>query len=258
MTQLLLTMATRRAKKFRQQTFAKVRNEWLSEAFHCWKSRRFAELHRLRVKIAQNGRGPKKRDFRAPRANMSLSDWETGLAAEGVHGGMACEKIDPEPQVPDGTLPCDEHYLVQEVVVEDMAAARRYLIKAPKRRAFPKTGVPAEALLMALDPEYTSRGAYDARKNKVGIGHALELRRPKKFIDLLYFSYAHIRMSEKFSTVQLQSSPFTADKKDGRAGIAGLRVLHCFSSFAMSWFGGNKKNQPEVPTAHFAHGGLKN
>ena len=89
-----------------------------------------------------------------------------------------------DPQELDNTVPCDEHFLVRNCY-EDMAAAKRYLIRAPKRRAFPDQGVPAEAVPLAPEPGYVSRGKYDARKNKVGIGHETELRRPRAFLDLL-------------------------------------------------------------------------
>ena len=73
---------------------------------------------------------------------------------------------------------------------------------------------------------------------------------------MMHDALAHIRQTQTFSLRQLQSSPFTADKADGRQGIAGLRVLHCFSAWAMAWFGGNRANTERERLIHFAQGGV--
>ncbi|CAK0810231.1 unnamed protein product, partial [Prorocentrum cordatum] len=69
-----------------------------------WKHHRHAELHRLRVALANAGRGPKKRNLCAPRTGMPVSQWDHGLSRPPQLGGTHCEKIDWQEWIADRTF----------------------------------------------------------------------------------------------------------------------------------------------------------
>ena len=171
---------------------------------------------------------------------MDKNTWRDELAKKGAEGGMETEEQAEVILPPDGAVAYEDRIEYTEVLLDDLEAMVACLKKAPTRRAFPAQGVPAEILLMALAPKQTSTGEYDARKAGTGVGCLEEISLPKRFRQMMHDALAHIRQTKTFSLRQLQSSPFTADKADARPGIAGLRVLHCLSAWAMAWFGGSR------------------
>ena len=94
--QLQLTLVSRRLKKVAREIRDQEDQKWLEELWEAWKVRNFSMVHRLRVKIQRNGRGPKNRFFWAPRLHMAeAADWEKHLAHIGTAGGMAAKTMSP-------------------------------------------------------------------------------------------------------------------------------------------------------------------
>ena len=142
-------------KKVNEQRTAELEEE-MSEA---WRNRQFALLHSLRVEYARNGRGPKKRYCFSPRTVWDREDWIRDMAKPASKGGMGCSELDWERNynhyvrqckgMANEELPDDLNAVI--AVIQGKAAILRYARKAPKRRAFPAWGIPAEALLLISD-----------------------------------------------------------------------------------------------------------
>ena len=94
---------------------------------------------------------------------------------------------------------------------------------------------------MCMQPNYTSRGSYDPTRFRGGLGTGSSVEVPEKFNGRMRSLLAQIRQTKTFPKSQITSRPFASDKADGRAGFAGLRIMHCFSSFGMSWFAAARK-----------------
>ena len=107
-------------------------------------------MHALRVEYARNGRGPKKRYYYGTRTNMTCDEWESELARPAHEGGMRCVKVNWPEMRKEYEADCDQYEEladtaeIRAAVEEDRRAMRRYLHRAPKRRAWPAWGVPAE------------------------------------------------------------------------------------------------------------------
>ena len=52
-----------------------------------------SEAHKLRVALAGNARGPKKRFYRAPWGRITEEEWKSGLSAPSSEGGLNCVSI---------------------------------------------------------------------------------------------------------------------------------------------------------------------
>lgn len=64
---LELAMATRRCRKYREARWKEYQDGLMDELWLHWRARRFRELHQVRCRLSNTGRGPRRRVYRAPR-----------------------------------------------------------------------------------------------------------------------------------------------------------------------------------------------
>ena len=246
---LELALVSRRCRKL-MQSAGKKRNEEIIEEM--WQQHRKGDMynvHRLRTKLAGNGRGPKKRFYFAPRASLSIEEWKEGMKAPPAQGGMACKEVDFDKMI-DTLVP---ERRIEEVsakeVTEDLKAIKRYWAKAPKRRACPPWGAPAELWLALAAPNWR------IEKKGQGLGFENEEVEAPLFAGALRTLIKLTRVAGRPPLYCLRSQSFASDKGTGKMGVKGARVMHAFDSFGMAFFGGLMKRR-ELPKAEpFAHGG---
>ena len=107
-----------------------------------------------------------------------------------------------------------------------MCSRTTNLIKYKKRKisqaqSSPRPRSPCGSVFHGAHPSATSRGAYDVRRAKVGLGSCDHIIAPKQFTAMIDEASAHMRLTNTVSLRQLRSSPFTSDKCDGRSGGTG-------------------------------------
>ncbi len=110
--------------------------------------RNFSLVHRLRVKLQRNGRGPKHRFYWAPRMHVAdVSDWEALLTKPGPEGGMAAvpcpdglleDFLKDLEELDEAPLPDDQN--IFEQADRDFRHMVRALARAGKRKVFPEWG----------------------------------------------------------------------------------------------------------------------
>ena len=138
----------------------------VEEIWTSWRRRDFAAMHKARVQLAGNGRGPNQRLLFAPlHQQPSLDDWRTALALPGQEGGLSASQVEPyEPArahgqqlIENDDQPLPDTANLRQDVQNDLRRIKRYLIQAQKRRAFPRWGAPTEAWTVALAPQHHAK-----------------------------------------------------------------------------------------------------
>ena len=85
-----LTRVTRRLQRLARRFRRTFLRDQIDETWMAWRARRFHELHALRVTIAGNGRGPRKRHFwSAPTFRPLAGDIIEHLKKPGAEGGLS-------------------------------------------------------------------------------------------------------------------------------------------------------------------------
>eukprot|EP00959_Pyramimonas_sp_CCMP1952_P345524 7235831-Pyramimonas_sp.AAC.1 len=75
----------------------------------------------------------------------------------------------------------------------------------------------------------------------------------RRYNDLL----ALIRLTGAFPLTAIRSQAYAAPKNNSKQGIKGQRILHCFDSFGMSYFGYLQRTSRRPRAPDFAHGGIR-
>ena len=133
---------------------------------------------------------------------------------------MQCTRLNWDDWISDRSfLPhLHQHPELTELVRSDKMGQIGYLRRAPKRRAGPSWGVLAEALGMCIGYRmyrFSRRRTYTPETFS------------RRFNDLL----ALIRIVGFAPLSVLRSQSFAQAKNNGKLGIKGQRVLHCFDAF---------------------------
>lgn len=279
-TQLELVMVARRMRKLRRCEEAARRQQLLDEASQHWRARRFLDLHQVRVPLARNRRAPRKRTYGIPRPPVpGVRAWGQFLAMDGSQGGMKAEPVeiaaledDYIQRIIEGEDELFPAAAVQQQVKEDEWNMVWWLRRCRKRRSWPSWGVPAEAMSRAMRPQAVHGG-----RSCGGVGHddALVGRRSSrhaademalgkytrrllrcdapKFREVMMLFLTRLRRASCTPLVWHRSEAFPLPKGLGRAGPAGLRLIHSFDPGAMAWLGGLRPRQRDPPS--WAHGG---
>lgn len=157
--QLALALVGRRAKRMRRAQWQRHKAQLETELWEAWRQRDFASMHRLRVSLAQNRRGPKRRLYNAVRCcPPSEADWIAFLSKDGPAGGMECAPVDYAEyeagyiaeRAAEGEVRLGYDAKLRDLVDEDMRGVCKHLGGARKRRARPRWAMPVEALHLAV------------------------------------------------------------------------------------------------------------
>eukprot|EP00959_Pyramimonas_sp_CCMP1952_P194668 4070644-Pyramimonas_sp.AAC.1 len=65
-----------------------------------------------------------------------------------------------------------------------------------------------------------------------------------------------IRTCEAVPIDSLRASSFSMDKSNGKPGILGRRVMHCYCAWSMGFHSGIHRRAPKIARPYWAHGGL--
>ncbi|CAK0909260.1 unnamed protein product, partial [Prorocentrum cordatum] len=247
-----LHQITRRLQNLRKQQTADTRQALLHELAQVWRNQQWAQMHKIKNSLTSTGRGPKKRYIFAVRRNMTVEEWRDGLQLQPHQGGLQANSINWDDALDDVQfLPkVLERDRAIQLAQADFEGQIRYLKKAPKRRATPRWGVHAEALLQLLSPEFHSAEDPNGNGWEVDITPTAFLHKYQQFVTL-------VRETDQVPLSFLRSQMFAHSKDSGVIGIRGQRLLHCFDSCSMSWFGQLARRlrvPPKFPS--FAHGGI--
>ena len=82
-----LRYLSKKCRRVRQEAWKKRRSRLTEELYEALRRNRMSEAHVLRVALAGNARGPKKRFYRAPWGRITEEEWKSGLSAPSAEGG---------------------------------------------------------------------------------------------------------------------------------------------------------------------------
>ena len=140
-------------------------------------------------------------------------------------------------------------------VDNDSFGNQRYLRKAPRRRAFPRWSKPTEVWSIALSPNFTAKKT----TQKTGIGRKKVPDPPAKFIQRMKDTLTQIRRTARTPMNWARAWSFSSSKNKGKAGVAGLRLMHCFDCVGMARYHrvANWAGEPwEKKVPHWAQGSI--
>ena len=90
--QLELTLVSRRLRRLRQRRQEQADQALLLQLWDAWRTRRFADMHKIRCKMSKKGLGIRKRVYYAPRQLApSPAEWAKAVSLPGTSGGMRAE-----------------------------------------------------------------------------------------------------------------------------------------------------------------------
>ena len=235
-------MQTRMLKKARQKGVAEKISSLEQELRDSWRRREFSQMHRVRVRLAANGRGPKQRHYYRPQEESpSAEEWELALGKPGDQGGLGAIREDFEEVArgweQDAAVEQISEREAQQLVTKDLKNIRRYRVKAPKRRSYPRWSAPTETWLQLLMPNYRAEGY----KRGAGIGYTAEAVHPKRFFVLIREVLLKVRMTGCSPLNWNRSAAFASSKHNGKRGVVGLRLMHCFHCVGIGFFSGIAK-----------------
>ena len=214
----------------RKRHYTETREEMVQELGELWRSRRFAELHRLSLRIAGRRRGPKKRNYSAsPAALPSAEEWLTHWKQAGPDGGMLADPAEWQDMMKEH-LECANPLPARmpeedKLAGDDLRGIRRYFYKAGKRKAVPPEALPLELWTLLVAP---LRGISSAGKG-VGFDPAAMHRTGESnayfACNWLQKGLEHIRRTG-YTPLRWHKSTGAALKKNSTPGPAGKRVVH--------------------------------
>lgn len=158
---------------------------------------------------------------------------EGGLGAEiftDLDAGIQRVKAEAEEEF--GAMPGMYDYSAAALASEDLQGIRLFVRrKARKRRATPPWALPCEVWHMLLWPNYRATQRHE------GLGASPGSRASPVFWRRLQEFLAHMRVVKRAPTIWNISRSWDLDKKNGRGGPAGRRIVHGFCLFGKAWTG---------------------
>ena len=224
----------------------------LEEMWAAWRGRNLAEVNRLAMLAAGSKVGPKKRSYRTLKGAMPTSEqWQEVWSKAGCEGGMEVEPIDWEQYVNDtiGVAPARPRWRREArwQAMEDIKRTRKYVIKAPKRRAVPKGSVPVELLVMCMSPNWRMDFAGQ------GLGAPRGKITNPWFRRALLGGFTLIRLASR-TPLAWHRSVGWALPKSSTPGPKGKRVVHMLEPLGKAWYAGRIDARDPEPVSHMDHG----
>ena len=258
MIQLELAMTTRRCRQLRRESQYEKLVQLSEEIHEAWKKGHHSEVHRLRVVLAANGYGIRKRKlYRPPGRRLEEAELTSGLALPGAQGGLAAALVDPDQYFEKYVKEIEEQddqqlpftYALEQRAERDVQGVIAYCRRASKRKYTPEWGTCVEALLLALRP------GHNLTHRQQGLGYREE-QGGETFYNKFKEVMVQIRRTVRTPVDWHRSKAFLQSKNNTAGGIRGQRVIHCFDHAGAAWYSAQLKEHPPNPM-YWEHGGWR-
>ena len=168
--------------------------------------------------------GPKRRKYDVPKSvRLAVSEWKDFLQLPGPQGGCSAtvvewDQVAHAAEVDDS--PC--HSLEDSLrhARQDLRALQSRAKLGKLRKSVPPWGLPAEVWRQLLLPEWRME------QQRAGVGYKLEISRSVLFHSALFKMLVSIRMYGRTPVCWQRSFATELDKKNGKSGPAGLRLIN--------------------------------
>jgi hypothetical protein len=239
-----LNIIQAKMKKAKRSFLEKRQQRIEAEIEEAMRRQREHEVQRLSRLIAGTKLGIRKRKYGLlPSLTPSAEDLYKMASAPGCEGGLGAVKVDLEDEIkkwtdPDNCEPLAPADLnATRAASWDLRRTIKSMIYSNKRKACPVWGVPAEVWLFSLDPLYISKRIDD----KTGVGATTLLNTNDSFLSISSQAEKCLQHCHRASLVPIVaniSQAFWISKLNGKKGLGGLRLLHCYDSFWRHFFAG--------------------
>ena len=202
----------------------------LDEFNSAWGKRDFSRMWRLARELSRKQVGPKKRVFNRPVSQRpSVDDWERHLAKRGCDGGWEAERMSEVP-TRMSTEPLHSAEAVAGVASEDFRALFSQVHRAKLRRAVPPWSAPAEVWRQLFHP------TYHRSKLRSGVDYVPFAQRAPSFKSWMWVLMLSIRRWEQTPAKWQHSMSFQLDKRNGKLGCDGIRLVNCLDPCGNAFF----------------------
>lgn len=193
--------------------------------------------------------------MRAPPAFApTVAEWTEVLRQPGAQGGLSTEPVEYEGYEKREVDEVQEGHVVTQYHIEAARDDYKFMVgalrKCHKRKAAPTLGVPAEALLIAMAPHRVRQPGVR------GLGYSDEFHAPvfrRRCLRMLTL----VRSSGRTPLAWSRARSYSLDKRNGKAGVLGLRLIHSFDATALAWFRAQERYRRAPMQWDWAHGSVR-
>ena len=227
-------------RRWSRQAAAARRMSLETELHKALKEGRRREIHRLTQLLGGKGVGVRKRlFFHLPGSRPDKEGMKTHVTRPGPNGGMDAEVVDIweterkfQADLPP-LEPLDMNMVTRAKTI--LFSTANELAKGNRRRAAPRWSAPAELFLMCASPSYLSVGP----RRLEGIGVEEITKEAKRYTRAkleLVSVLVHAQRALHTPCCAHYSNGTLIDKRNGRKGMLGTRIIHVLCPWWKSLF----------------------